>query len=38
MKKINKEEIEKILDLTINDIKFYYEAFTHSSFLNENKG
>lgn len=37
MKKINKEEIEKILGIQINDMKFYYEAFTHSSFLNENK-
>ena len=37
MKKIKKEELEKLLDIEVSDMKFYYEAFTHSSFLNENK-
>ncbi len=37
MPSINKEELESILQTKINDLDFYLSAFTHRSYLNENR-
>jgi ribonuclease-3 len=38
MPSINKEELEKILGVTIQNPDLYLSAFTHRSYLNENRG
>src|SRR6266404_3203430 len=37
MPSLNTEELEKILDLKINNSDIYLSAFTHRSYLNENR-
>lgn len=37
MPHINKEELEAILGVKINNLDFYQSAFTHRSYLNENR-
>ncbi len=37
MPKINKEELETILQTKINNLDFFISAFTHRSYLNENR-
>ena len=38
MPSINKEELEKVLKTKINNPDLYLSAFTHRSYLNENRG
>ncbi len=38
MPKINQEELETILQTKINNLDLYLSAFTHRSYLNENRG
>ncbi len=38
MPNINQAEIEQILQTKINNLDFYLSAFTHRSYLNENRG
>jgi len=38
MPSLDQKELEKILGLKINNIDFYLSAFTHRSYLNENRG
>src|SRR5438094_371451 len=37
MAQINKDEVEGILKLKVKDIDLYISAFTHRSYLNENR-
>src|SRR3989344_7503732 len=38
MPQLDKQELEKILQTKINNVDLYLSAFTHRSYLNENRG